>query len=57
MNVLRCEFATGYPAGRHMIDLVRERIEQGRYEEPWFLEPNYTRRSAAEEKAGGVLER
>jgi tRNA threonylcarbamoyladenosine biosynthesis protein TsaB len=51
-KAVRSEGALGYPGGRPMVDLVRERMAGGIYEDPWFLEPAYARGSAAEEKAG-----
>jgi tRNA threonylcarbamoyladenosine biosynthesis protein TsaB len=50
-GVVRCDGAAGYPAGQRMIELVREQMMRGQPVDPWFLEPEYTRRSAAEEKA------
>ena len=51
-SVVRAE---GYPDGRHLLALMGERIRSGRPDDPWFLEPAYVRRSAAEEKAAGMV--
>jgi tRNA threonylcarbamoyladenosine biosynthesis protein TsaB len=40
----------GLPDGRRLIDLAREGWNQGQRDDIWFLEPNYLRRSAAEEQ-------
>lgn len=39
-----------HPQGRHLLTASREAIKAGRHDDPWFLEPLYIRRSAAEEK-------
>jgi tRNA threonylcarbamoyladenosine biosynthesis protein TsaB len=36
--------------GRRLLDLAREQALEGRFLDPWFLEPHYLRRSAAEEQ-------
>jgi hypothetical protein len=46
----RGDLATAYPDGRRLIEMTRERIAAGNPDEPYFLEPIYARRSAAEEK-------
>jgi tRNA threonylcarbamoyladenosine biosynthesis protein TsaB len=38
--------------GRILIAMTREAADRGRRDDPWFLEPLYLRRSAAEEKRG-----
>lgn len=50
-GVGRGEAQAGYPEGRRLIALARERFAAGEVVDPWFLEPNYGRRGAAEEKA------
>lgn len=55
--VTRGGVETGYPDGDRLIELARERIARGRPDDPWFLEPAYVRRSAAEEKAAGMVDR
>ncbi len=40
-----------YPKGANLLALTCERIEAGEFLDPWFVEPSYVRRSAAEEKA------
>jgi hypothetical protein len=47
----RGDLSTAYPDGRRLIEMTRERIASGSPDEPYFLEPLYARRSAAEEKA------
>ena len=54
-SITRGDVATGYPDGARLIELTRERVAQGPPDDPWFLEPSYVRRSAAEEKAAAVL--
>jgi tRNA threonylcarbamoyladenosine biosynthesis protein TsaB len=49
-SILRSEPETGYPDGPRLLELTRERIAEGARLDPWFLEPTYVRRSAAEEK-------
>lgn len=56
MSIVRGDPSTGYPEGRHLMALTRERIASGRPDDPWFLEPAYVRRSAAEEKAAGMVD-
>jgi tRNA threonylcarbamoyladenosine biosynthesis protein TsaB len=41
-----------YARGAILIAMTREAIAAGRRDDPWFLEPLYLRRSAAEEKRG-----
>lgn len=53
-SILRGDLGMGYPEGAHLVELARERRDQGRPDEPWLLEPAYVRRSAAEEKAAAV---
>jgi tRNA threonylcarbamoyladenosine biosynthesis protein TsaB len=50
VSIVRNEPETGYPDGPRMLELTRERIAEGGRLDPWFLEPTYVRRSAAEEK-------
>lgn len=38
------------PSGRSLIQMTRELVEQGRFADPWTLEPAYLRRSAAEDQ-------
>jgi tRNA threonylcarbamoyladenosine biosynthesis protein TsaB len=54
---VRGDLASGYPDGDRLIELLRERIASCPPDEPWFLEPTYVRRSAAEEKAAGAIPR
>ena len=49
-DVRRCEAEHGFPNGRHLLELAEEVMASGRRDDPWLLEPNYLRRSAAEEK-------
>lgn len=56
-SVTRGGGEVAYPDGLRLIDLTRERIASGPPDDPWFLEPAYVRRSAAEEKAAGVAQR
>jgi tRNA threonylcarbamoyladenosine biosynthesis protein TsaB len=44
------ETASNYPEGNGLIELAREVWATGRRDDPWLIEPNYLRRSAAEEK-------
>ena len=53
-SIVRGDLATAYPDGARLIELARERMAQGPPDDPWFLEPAYVRRSAAEEKAAAV---
>lgn len=53
-SVVRAE---GHPDGLRLLEMTRERIVDGRPDPPWFLEPAYVRRSAAEEKAEGIAPR
>lgn len=53
-SVIRGDSSTGYPDGGRLIAVTRERMAAGPPEDPWFLEPAYVRRSAAEEKAAGM---
>ncbi|MBV8554848.1 MAG: tRNA (adenosine(37)-N6)-threonylcarbamoyltransferase complex dimerization subunit type 1 TsaB [Planctomycetaceae bacterium] len=48
-------FAPGanWPDGRHLIGLARDAWDAGRRDDPWFLEPFYLRRSAAEDQWQG----
>jgi tRNA threonylcarbamoyladenosine biosynthesis protein TsaB len=50
-----------WPDGRRLLQLARDLWEHGRSDDPWFLEPLYLRRSAAEDlwdrKAKGPLPR
>ncbi len=39
----------GRPQGLPLLELAREVYQSGRFADPWFLEPIYLRRSAAEE--------
>ncbi len=39
-----------WPDGHHLIRLARDAWESGRRDDPWFLEPFYLRRSAAEDQ-------
>ena len=50
-DVVRSDGLAGYPAGHRMIELVCEQMIRGQQVDPWFLEPEYARGSAAEEKA------
>ncbi len=50
-DVVRSDGPAGYPAGSRMIELIREQMIRGQQVDPWFLEPEYARGSAAEEKA------
>ena len=54
-SIRRGDPSIGYPEGGALMALTRERIASGRSDDPWFLEPAYVRRSAAEEKAAGVV--
>ncbi len=45
----------GYPDALVLLEMTRERMMSGHPDDPWFLEPAYVRRSAAEEKAAGVV--
>lgn len=38
------------PSGRSLIRMARELVEQGKFADPWTLEPAYLRRSAAEDQ-------
>ncbi len=49
------DHSRGYPDALLLLDLTRERIAAGPPDEAWFLEPAYVRRSAAEEKAAGMV--
>jgi tRNA threonylcarbamoyladenosine biosynthesis protein TsaB len=49
-SIGRSELDAGYPEGPRLLELTRERIADGARLDPWFLEPTYVRRSAAEEK-------
>ena len=51
-RLIRGDVEAGFPDGRRLIELTRERSVERDAIDPWFLEPNYVRRSAAEEKAG-----
>jgi tRNA threonylcarbamoyladenosine biosynthesis protein TsaB len=42
--------AANRPQGRILLDLARDLWDSGRRDDPWFLEPLYLRRSAAEEQ-------
>ncbi len=42
--------ALNRPNGARLVGLARELFNQGHREDPWFLEPVYLRRSAAEDK-------
>lgn len=44
------------PDPLRLLEAAREAFEEGRRDDPWFLEPRYLRRSAAEEKADPVPE-
>jgi tRNA threonylcarbamoyladenosine biosynthesis protein TsaB len=52
-SVRRVEPSADWPDGRRLIDLTREAWRAGRRDDPWFLEPLYLRRSAAEDQWGG----
>ena len=39
-----------WPDGRRLPSLARDLWQQGRRDDPWFLEPSYLRRSAAEDQ-------
>jgi tRNA A37 threonylcarbamoyladenosine modification protein TsaB len=41
---------SGLPDGRRLIELARALWDGGQRDDFWFLEPNYLRRSAAEEQ-------
>ena len=49
-DIRRGEGELGFPDGRHLLELAEEIVATGRRDDPWLLEPNYLRRSAAEEK-------
>lgn len=49
-SVARGTLDQNHPDGLHLLDLAHEAFAAGRREAPWFLEPVYIRRSAAEEK-------
>ena len=49
-SVRRLDADADRPDGRRLIDLAREAHQAGRRDDPWFLEPLYLRRSAAEDQ-------
>lgn len=46
----RADPAASWPDPIHLLNLAREAWASGRRDAPWFLEPQYLRRSAAEEQ-------
>jgi tRNA threonylcarbamoyladenosine biosynthesis protein TsaB len=48
-SVLAAGTEANLPRGEALAGLARERLAAGRYEDPYFLEPVYLRRSAAED--------
>jgi tRNA threonylcarbamoyladenosine biosynthesis protein TsaB len=51
----RVEPSADWPDVRRLIDLAREAWQAGRRDDPWFLEPLYLRRSAAEDQWEGII--
>lgn len=49
-GILRGDSTRNHPNGSRLLDAAVAAYHAGRLSEPWFLEPNYIRRSAAEEK-------
>ena len=43
-----------FPEGRALIGLVRDAWTSGQRDDPWTVEPNYLRKSGAEEKLTGT---
>jgi tRNA threonylcarbamoyladenosine biosynthesis protein TsaB len=52
-SVLRIDPEADWPNGHRLIDLARDTWATGRRDDPWFLEPLYLRRSAAEDQWEG----
>jgi tRNA threonylcarbamoyladenosine biosynthesis protein TsaB len=52
-EIVAADAALNYPDGRHLIELTREARASGRRDNAWLLEPDYLRKSAAEEKRAG----
>ncbi len=50
VEFLQTSIGANFPQGHALIDLVRQAWSSGRRDNPWTLEPNYLRKSAAEEK-------
>ncbi len=49
-DYLTSNAALNYPDGRRLIELARDAWASGRRDNPWLLEPQYLRKSAAEEQ-------
>lgn len=48
-GAIRCQMPVNTPQGQPLLQLANEAFLAGAFAEPWFLEPVYLRRSAAED--------
>jgi tRNA threonylcarbamoyladenosine biosynthesis protein TsaB len=53
-SIHRLDPSANWPDGHRLVELARDAWATGRRDDPWFLEPLYLRRSAAEDQWEGL---